>query len=131
MVQERNAQEIIIQKRTAKKSTTPSQATQSLNAGRNDYGTAVAISSIISFLGWVAVLIGAIAVIAAFGSFRYGGILALLPALGIIVAGLFLVVSGQITRATVDNANYSREILYLLRSLNNPSEEEIDEFKKE
>ena len=48
----------------------------------------------------------------------YGGgvsILAIVPGLGIAVSGLFLVAAGQVTRATVDNADHTREILNLIR----------------
>jgi len=38
----------------------------------------------------------------------------ILPGIGMIVTGLFLIVAGQITRATVDNATHNKHILMLL-----------------
>ncbi len=81
----------------------------------DDYVTTRAISSFIAFLGWLTVIAGGIAIFTAFSNFRYGGILALLPSLGIMVAGLFLVTSGQITRAIVDNTNYNKQMVGLLK----------------
>ena len=86
----------------------------------------------ISFLGWLVFAGGVIAVfagvIAAFAGMASGlqsqyrggvSILALLPALlpglGIEVSGLLLVAAGQLTRATVDNADHTREILNVIR----------------
>lgn len=42
------------------------------------------------------------------------GILALGPGLGVFTGGLVLVVAGQATRALLDNANYTRQILELM-----------------
>ena len=85
----------------------------------SDYGVARSISQVISILGWVVVAVG---IIAAFSGLlagnRYGGgvsLIGILPGLGIAISGLFLVVAGQITRATVDNADHTREILKLIK----------------
>ena len=88
---------------------------------RSEYETARKVSMFISFLGWVVFAGGVIAAFAGMASglqSRYSGgvsILAVLPGLGIAVSGLFLVAAGQATRATVDNADHTREILSLLR----------------
>ena len=42
----------------------------------------------------------------------------ILPALGTAVTGLLVVMGGQITRATVDNANFNRQTLQILREMN-------------
>jgi len=73
----------------------------------SEYSTARKISMLISFLGWVVFAGG---VIAAFSGMARG-LLTSLPGLGIAVSGLFLVAAGQVTRATVDNADHTREIL--------------------
>lgn len=89
-------------------------------AQQSAYGTARFVSFFISFLGWVAFVVGIIAAFASMGSLqlKYGAgvsVLALLPGLGISISGLFLVAAGQVTRATVDNADNTRQILDLLR----------------
>lgn len=89
---------------------------------KSKYGTARTVSIFISFLGWV-VFVGGL--IAAFTGMtgglqgRYSGevsTVALLPGIGMAVAGLFLVAAGQVTRATVDNADHTREILNFIKS---------------
>jgi len=88
---------------------------------RSKYETARKVSMFISFIGWVVFVGGIIAAFSGMASglqSRYGGgvsILAFLPGLGIAVYGLFLVAAGQVTRATVDNADHTREILGLMR----------------
>ncbi len=90
-------------------------------ACQSDYEVARKISKFLSFLGWLVFAVGVIAAIAGLVSgtqSRYGGgvsLLALLPGLGISVSGLFLVAAGQVTRATVDNADHTREILNIIR----------------
>lgn len=85
---------------------------------RHDYQTTSGISSFVIFVGWMLV-IGAVigAVVALEGSSRFGGfsLLAITPMIGVLVGGLFLIMSGQITRAALDNANYSREMLEIMR----------------
>lgn len=88
---------------------------------RSEYETARKVSMFISFLGWLVFAGGVMAAFAGIASglqSRYGGgvsILALLPGLGIAVSGLYLVAAGQVTRAIVDNADHTREILTFLR----------------
>jgi len=92
----------------------------------SDYKTARGIASLISFLGWVSVAIGVILALTIFiglSSQRYGVaesiFISLLPSIGLVISGLFLVAAGQVTRATVDNADHTREILIHLK--NQPS----------
>ncbi|HFE38745.1 MAG TPA: hypothetical protein ENK06_10080 [Gammaproteobacteria bacterium] len=96
-------------------------STKNSYTSRSDYEVARKVSRFISFLGWVVFALG---IIVAFAGFvngvqsRYGGgvsIIGMLPGLGITVSGLFLVAAGQVTRATVDNADHTREILNTLR----------------
>lgn len=88
---------------------------------QSDYDVARKISEFISFLGWVVFAIGVttafICLISGTQS-RYGeavSFLAILPGLGVAISGLFLVAAGQVTRATVDNADHTREILKVVR----------------
>lgn len=89
----------------------------------SDYGAARGVAKFISFLGWLVFiggvlmsLIGLIAGMEAQSRFGGGGvsIISMLPGFGISIAGLFLVAGGQVTRATVDSADHTREILRVL-----------------
>ena len=88
---------------------------------RSEYETARKVSIFISLLGCLVFACGVIvALVGMAGGMQsgYGGgvsILAIVPGLGIAVSGLFLVAAGQVTRATVDNADHTREILNLIR----------------
>ena len=62
--------------------------------------------------GWLVAFAG---VFTGYLSIVSGSLIALLPGFGICVSGLFLVTAGQITRATVDNADHTREILKLIK----------------
>jgi len=83
----------------------------------SDYGAARGISSFISGVGWVVVVIGVLIALAGAGQ---GYALAILPGLGLAVAGIIVVASGQVTRAAVDNADHTREILTLLKKQTAP-----------
>jgi hypothetical protein len=85
----------------------------------SEYKVARAISSFLSITGWLVVIAGVI--VALRGLFVSSQIpdftsaeLAL-PGVGIVIGGLVLVATGQFTRATVDNADHTREILKLLK----------------
>lgn len=90
-------------------------------AYQSEYVTARMVSKFISFLGWVVFTIGIIVVFASMASNQqsiFGDAstyLVLLPGLATVVSGLFLVAAGQVTRATVDNADHTREILNEIR----------------
>ena len=89
------------------------EATIVADSSTSDYATTKAVSQIISFLGWLVVIGGVITIFAGIG---YGKSLVLmLPGLGASISGLFLIVAGQITRATVDNASHTKEILKIMR----------------
>jgi len=82
----------------------------------NDYATSITISKIVSAVGWgitaisILILLGSIV-----GTGAYG-LLALAPSLLLFVAGLLLVVAGQISRAVFDNTNYSKQMLHIMRT---------------
>ena len=78
---------------------------------RSEYEAARKVSAFISFLGWVLAALGIIAALiaASDGDARFWAMV------GVAISGLFLVAAGQVTRATVDNADHTREILNLLR----------------
>ena len=80
----------------------------------SDYGATESVSKIISFIGWIFAWAGVIIVIVGLlNSDEFGGVflLTIIPGLGTSVSGLFLVIAGQITRATINNANSTKEIL--------------------
>ncbi|VVS90686.1 site-2 protease family protein [Desulfoluna spongiiphila] len=96
---------VILQKQPLK----TNNATESF---RPEYKTAQNVSEFMSGIGWIVAALGGIG---AFVSFFSGVMLSIIPCLGLSVSGIFLVAAGQITRATVDNANSTREILSLLK----------------
>ena len=80
------------------------------------------IAQLISSIGWVLVAIIMLIVFFGISSGSVGGSFILPMILFSIIgitAGLSLVISGQLTRAIVDNANTSAEILSLLRKITN------------
>ncbi len=86
----------------------------------SDYGIARVIAKIIAFMGWLTFVLGFVVVgyaaVHADGTKNLDVILVIvLPGIGMIITGLFLIVSGQITRATVDNASHTKYILLHLR----------------
>jgi len=76
------------------------------------YKTAIFVSNLVSFFGWVLVAMGVL--FAVIGLYSSLSMIGMLPDLGTAVSGLFLVMGGQITKATVDNADHTREILQRL-----------------
>lgn len=85
------------------------------------YFTARAIATLISAIGWIAVAISALLLIVAISG---GGMtrLFLLPSLGGALSGLLLVGVGQLTRATVDTADNTGEMLAIIRATQLPKE---------
>ncbi len=84
---------------------------------RSSYETTRKVSKFISLLGWVTFALGLIGAVMALGN-DWGSLLEMLLGLGGAISGLFLVVVGQVSRATVDNADHTREILNILRNKN-------------
>lgn len=90
-----------------------------LNSFKTSYGAARSTSTAITFVGWVMVFIGVIATFIAIVSgldSGHGGLalLGVLPGFGVAVSGLLLIVAAQVTLATVDSADHTREILKIL-----------------
>lgn len=81
------------------------------------YRTARIIATIISFAGWLAVAFGVLAfLVARSGEAGAAGFVLLPTSLGLIIGGLLLVGTGQITRATVDTADYNGEMLKIMKA---------------
>jgi len=87
-------------------------------ANVSEYKTARGVSGFIEFIGWLVVIFGVVISITGVISVprNSGGasFIAMLPGLGTAIAGLFLVMGAQVTKATVDNADHTREILKIL-----------------
>lgn len=118
--------------RTQEERTNPTRTTQnklhSVNHAyvptvsyQSQYGAARIVSMGISFLGWLVFaggIFAAFIIIIGSGN-QYGEGVSywiLLLGLGLAVAGLFLVAAGQITRAVVDSADHTREILNYIKN---------------
>ena len=81
------------------------------------YKTARGIASFVALVGWSLVVLGGfVAVIALSSLAKEGsfGFVAFIPGVGTSIAGLLLVMSGQITRAAVDTADNTGRLLLLL-----------------
>jgi len=85
------------------------------------YHTARKIAQLISVVGWLGVGIGALLLV---GAFSGGGAarLFLVPALGVALGGFLLVGMGQFTRAAVDTADYTGEMLAIMKATQPPSD---------
>jgi len=77
------------------------------------YQTARTTAQFISAVGWVTVVLSVF-----FGSISEGGIagLFILPSLGGAIGGLLLVGVGQFSRAAVDTADYTGEMLAIMKA---------------
>lgn len=80
----------------------------------DDYKTSIGVSKLVSFIGWLAVLGG---IILSFTLMKEGGmaLLGLASSITVILVGLLLVIGGQASRAVMDNANYSKQMLEEMR----------------
>lgn len=88
---------------------------------KSSYGTTRKVAKWVSLSGWISVAGGILVVLisvlgAAFADQGFG-LLAVLPALGVVVAGIFMVMNGQLTRASVDTADNTGESLEILREI--------------
>lgn len=72
-----------------------------------DYGAAIKIAKIMTILGWIAVIAGVLMTLSM-----------MFISMGIqtIISGFMLIMGSQITRATADNANYSKQMLDEMRN---------------
>ena len=73
----------------------------------NDYGAAIKMAKYITFLGWAAVIIGILLTVSVVLS---------MMGVPVLISGFMLIMGGQITRATADNANYSKQMLDEMRN---------------
>ncbi len=78
-----------------------------MNEKSNDYGTAIKLAKFVSFLGWVAVIIGILLTVS---------LVLITTGIPTIISGIMLIAGGQITRATADSANYSKQMLDEVRN---------------
>ena len=87
---------------------------------KTNYGVARTVCTIVECIGWVIVLVGAGVVIlslferGSFGANVYSGIIS---GVGMAVTGFFMIMGAQVTRANVDNADYTREIMEVIKNL--------------
>lgn len=83
------------------------------------YKTTRSIAQSVSSVGWLLVIGGLLAVVISIStamSSRYGfELVAVIPALGVLVVGLLLVMQGQLTRAVADTADSASETAAILR----------------
>jgi len=80
----------------------------------NDYKTSIGVALFVSFIGWVAVLAG-VGLFLQLVNQGGMGLLGLPSAITVALVGLLLVIGGQASRAVMDNANYSKQMLDEMR----------------
>jgi hypothetical protein len=104
------------------KQTLPSDLSNKGFISNTRYSTAISVSQFISTIGIIVAAIGLIlSAILLLGVIQsplrsiVASIMALMPGVAIALAGLFLTATGQLTRATADNADQTREILKILK----------------
>jgi len=83
----------------------------------NDYKTSISIAQFISFIGWLMCICALILVITTFSEAGRMGVLVLASGLGVFIGGLILVIAGQTSRAVMDNTNYSRQMVDLMKKI--------------
>lgn len=89
-----------------------------------DYGVAWTFANLCSVVGWIALISGVLFAfigISQINNVVYGNsflvkLTAMLPGLGIAASGLVMIVIGQISRATIDAATNSKEILEIMEA---------------
>lgn len=82
------------------------------------YATARLIAQFVSFVGWAAVTISAMILVVSLAKSKGSGsvaLLGLLPSFSGLISGLLLVMFGQLTRATLDNADNTGQMLALMK----------------
>ena len=102
------------------------------------YEAARTLFSFLGFCAWSVVVIGVlVALIGASGGSRYGGagagLLAMVPGIGISIAGLLLLAFVQMGRAGVDTAEYTQQMLKISRDQLEVSQQSLkqgDAFQK-
>ena len=83
---------------------------------RTRYGTARLVANGIEFIGWLIVVAGIIAIVMLLSNMgsRYFNLAGILPGVGTLISGLFMIMGAQVTKATVDNADNTRELVALM-----------------
>ncbi len=81
---------------------------------KSSYETARTISMLISAIGWL-MIAGGILILFGVGGYNNGAGLGVATIAAIALLGLPLILSGQITRAVVDNADANRKMLEVLK----------------
>lgn len=83
---------------------------------RTRYGTARLVANGIEFIGWLVVIAGVIAIVMLLSNMgsRYFSLGGILPGVGTLISGLFMIMGAQVTKATVDNADNTRELVSLM-----------------
>lgn len=88
------------------------------NMGKKDYSQAIFISKLVSFIGWIAFILGIIGVFIILSDSNansYSKVMLIVSGLAISIitalSGLILIIAGQVSRAIMDTANYSAAIL--------------------
>lgn len=79
--------------------------------GGGDYHIAIFIANLMSLLGWLGLITGGFLFFTG-AFFALGGVPTVI---GIISSSLMLIMGSQITKATVNNANYSKQMLHEMR----------------
>lgn len=92
---------------------------RSNNLYESEYKAARAISSFLSFVGWLLFLFGIVVALKGMSVSwqvpEFSTMTMAIPGIGLSMGGLISVAAAQVTRATVDNADHTREILILLK----------------
>lgn len=84
-----------------------------------DYQTGIGVSKIVTSIGWVVCAIAVLIILLSLSRIDEAeGVIALGSGIVAFIGGLLTIVSGQATRALLDNANYTRQILELLKKDN-------------
>ncbi len=101
---------------TSKVSDASTSSNNSVASGvASDYKTSIGVAKFISFIGWLMCIIALTMIIMAFFGAGRMGVLAVAPGLGLFIGGLILVIAGQTSRAVMDNTNYSKQMVELMK----------------
>jgi hypothetical protein len=91
-----------------------------LKSFTSSYKTSRIIAKIVSEIGWIIVLLSCVTLVLAIIQNKNAGMLAFLPAVAVVIAGLIVVISGQLMRAAVDTADYTGELVSLFKVATDP-----------
>ena len=97
-------------KNKAVASASSDNSSQELNTS-NKSQPSTGVANFVSFMGWVVCVLSIIIFLASIAGSIPAGFLSLPLLVGMFISGLLLVMSGQATKALIENSNYSRQIL--------------------